>query len=88
MELVGTANEIRWTHLKRIEEKVVEDMMGSKLYFNVVDALEIAGGEVIVGAVDFAPHVVEDRELITGQNPSSDHPLAAKLVAALDRAQA
>ena len=28
---------------------------------------------------------VEDRELITGQNPRSDHPLAAKLVAALDR---
>ncbi|WP_249146533.1 hypothetical protein [Bradyrhizobium japonicum] len=32
------------------------------------------------------PYVVEDRELITGQNPRSDHPIAAKLIAALDRA--
>lgn len=77
----------RMTVFSNSEEKVVEEQMGSKLYFNVVDALEIAGGEVIVGAVDFAPHVVEDRELITGQNPGSDRPLAAKLVAALDRAQ-
>jgi putative intracellular protease/amidase len=36
--------------------------------------------------VDFSPHFVEDRELITGQNPRSDHPLAAKLVEALNRA--
>lgn len=51
-------------------------------------ALTAAGGEVSVGAVDFAPHVVIDRELITGQNPRSDHPIAAALVAALDRALA
>lgn len=25
LELVGTANEIRWTHLKQVEEKIVED---------------------------------------------------------------
>lgn len=51
-------------------------------------ALTAAGGEVCVGAVDFAPHVVIDRELITGQNPRSDHPIAAALVAALDRSLA
>jgi putative intracellular protease/amidase len=34
---------------------------------------------------DFAPNVVVDRELITGQNPSSDHHLAARMVEALDR---
>lgn len=69
------------------EEKVVEDhILHAKLYFNVVDALQAAGGTVITGAVDFEPHVVVDRELITGQNPRSDHPLAAKFVEALNRA--
>nr|WP_298685558.1 hypothetical protein [uncultured Dongia sp.] len=32
--------------------------------------------------------VIEDRQLITGQNPRSDHPIAAKFVGALDRATA
>jgi len=75
------------TVFSNTEEKVVEDkILHDKLYFNVADALEIAGGKVMTNPVDFAPNVVEDRELITGQNPKSDHPLAAKLVAALDRA--
>ena len=71
------------------EEKVVEDhILHAKLYFNVADALEIAGGEVITTTVNFEPNVIEDRELITGQNPHSDQPLAARLVAALDRSLA
>lgn len=79
----------KMTVFSNSEEKVVEDkVLNAKLYFNVADALTIAGGEVITTDIDFAPHVIEDRELITGQNPSSDHPLAAKLVAALDRATA
>jgi putative intracellular protease/amidase len=40
---------------------------------------------VITTPVDFEPHVVVDRELITGQNPRSDHPIAATFVKALDR---
>jgi putative intracellular protease/amidase len=68
------------------EEKPIEDnILHGKLYFTMPDALGMAGGEVSTGP-DFEPHVVEDRELITGQNPRSDHPIAAKLVAALDRA--
>jgi hypothetical protein len=43
-------------------------MLHAKLYFNIVDAPKIAGGDVI-----------------TDQNPHSDHPLAAKFVVALDR---
>ena len=31
------------------------------------------------------PYMVQDRNLITGQNPRSDHPIAATFVAALDR---
>jgi len=70
------------------EEKVVEDhILHAKLHFNMVDTLELAGGELVIAPVDFEPNVVEDRELITGQNPRSDQPLAAALVAALDRSR-
>jgi len=69
------------------EEKPIEEqILHGKLYFNMPDALRTAGGDVTTNPVDFSPHVVEDRELITGQNPRSDHPLAAKLVEALNRA--
>jgi putative intracellular protease/amidase len=77
----------KMTVFSNSEEKIVEDhVLQAKLYFSVVDALRMAGGEVSTTPVDFEPNVVEDRELITGQNPRSDHPLAAKFVAALDRA--
>jgi putative intracellular protease/amidase len=66
------------------EEKWVEkDILRAKMYFNMPYALETAGGEVINGSVDFEPQVITDRELITGQNPRSDHPIAAKLIEAL-----
>lgn len=58
------------------------DILHAKMYFNMPYALETAGGNVTIGSVDFEPHVIVDRELITGQNPRSDHPLAAKLVEA------
>ncbi len=68
------------------EEKPIEDnILHGKLYFNMPDALNTAGAKVTTGP-DFAPHVVVDRELITGQNPKSDHPIAAKLIEALDNA--
>jgi putative intracellular protease/amidase len=51
-------------------------------------ALKTAGADVTTTPVDFEPYVVEDRELITGQNPRSDHPIAAKFIAALDRKRA
>jgi len=66
------------------EEKWVEnDILHAKMYFNMPYALETAGGKVTTGSVDFEPNVVVDRELITGQNPRSDHPMAAKLIEAL-----
>jgi putative intracellular protease/amidase len=77
------------TVFSNTEEKVVEDhILHAKLYFNMVDTLALAGGNLTVSQVDFEPHVVEDRELITGQNPRSDHPIAKAFVAALDRATA
>ena len=79
----------KMTVFSNTEEKVVEDyILNAKLYFNVVDALQTAGGEVITTATDFEPHVIEDRELITGQNPRSDRPLAERFVAALNRSLA
>jgi putative intracellular protease/amidase len=70
------------------EKPIEENILHGKLYFTMPDALQMAGGSVSTNPVDFEPHVVEDRELITGQNPRSDHPIAAKLIAALDRATA
>src|SRR5262245_11226 len=66
------------------EEKWVEnEILHAKMYFNMPYALRTAGGEVTTGAVDFEPNVIVDRELITGQNPRSDHLIAAKLIEAL-----
>jgi len=67
------------------EEKWVEnDILHAKMYFNMPYALKTAGGEVTTGA-DFEPNVIVDRELITGQNPRSDHLIATKLIDALKR---
>lgn len=75
----------RMTVYSASEEKPIEDnVLHGKLYFHMPEALTTAGAEVTTGP-DFAPHVIEDREVITGQNPRSDHPIGAKLVAALDR---
>ncbi|QNK03944.1 type 1 glutamine amidotransferase domain-containing protein [Dyella telluris] len=68
------------------EEKYVEDqILHGKMYFTMPEALTAAGGMVVSGTVDFAPHVIEDRELITGQNPRSDQLLGATLLKALER---
>jgi putative intracellular protease/amidase len=71
------------------EEKWVEnEILHGKMYFNMPQALRAAGGDVTTTKVDFAPNVVVDRELITGQNPRSDHRIGEKLVEALDQAAA
>ena len=56
--------------------------MGGALYFDMEKALRAAGGDVSVTDTDFAANVVVDRELITGQNMASDHPVAAALIEA------
>jgi putative intracellular protease/amidase len=78
----------RMTVYSDSEERFVQDeIFQAKLQFGMEAALRIAGGNVIVSKVDRAPHVIEDRELITGQNPRSDHLLAQALTGALDRAR-
>jgi putative intracellular protease/amidase len=79
----------RLTVFSSSEERIAEEhLLGGKLYFHMPEALELAGAEVTTTPVDFAPYVVTDRELVTGQNPGSDHLLAAKLIELLDRATA
>ena len=76
----------KMTIFSNSEEKWVErDILHAKMYFHVVDAVKTAGGNVIATSVDFEPHVIVDRELITGQNPRSDHMIAEKLIQALQR---
>ncbi|WP_232495731.1 DJ-1/PfpI family protein [Novosphingobium kaempferiae] len=75
----------RMTVFSATEEKVVEDyILHAKMHFDMPTALGAAGGEVLTNPVDFEPNVIVDRELITGQNPRSDHPISARFVEALD----
>lgn len=75
---VFSASEENWAE---------ENVLGGKLFFDMPKALRLAGGEVTTTAENFAPNLIVDRELITGQNPASDHLIAAGLVEALDRAR-
>jgi putative intracellular protease/amidase len=79
----------RMTVFSNDEEHYAEEhyLGGGKVPFYVNDALKIAGGDVSISDKGiFRPLVVEDRELITGQNPPSDHEIGRRLVNALDRA--
>lgn len=76
----------RTTVFSTTEEQWAENnLFHAHLPFYMPDALRLAGAEVTTGAADWAPNVVIDRELITGQNMASDHPVAAALIEALDR---
>ena len=81
--------DYKMTIFSASEEKWVEkEILHGKMYFTMPQALRAAGGDVTVTQVDFEPHVIVDRELITGQNPRSDHLIGEKLVNALDEAVA
>jgi len=79
----------RMTIFSNNEERYVEEhlMDGGKIPFYVNDALKIGGGDVSISDKGtFQPFVIEDRELITGQNPPSDHEISKRFVKVLDRA--
>jgi putative intracellular protease/amidase len=79
----------RMTVFSNDQEHYAEEhlMGGGKVPFYVNDALKIAGGGVSISDKGiFQPFVTEDRELITGQNPPSDHEVGERFVKALDRA--
>lgn len=67
-----------------LEEKGVEDWLQGNIEFYMEDALRAAGANVSVGG-DSADYVVVDRNLVTGQNPFSDHQLAREMIKILDK---
>jgi putative intracellular protease/amidase len=77
----------RMTVFSDDEEKWAEKniLNGDEVVFYPADALEAAGGDVETKGV-FESHVVQDRELITGQNPFSDAEFAELLIETLGRA--
>lgn len=72
----------RMTIFSNEEEKMAEKEMNGELPYYVADALKLAGG-LVENAPAWSPLVLQDRELITGQNPASDHELATLVVKAL-----
>ena len=87
----GTANKIaagwpyagyRLTVFSSYEEAALEGMVGGKVLFNAADALAEAGAHVDRVAA-FHPNVVEDREVVSGQQPFSSEGLGDAFVAKL-----
>ncbi|MBU3077884.1 type 1 glutamine amidotransferase domain-containing protein [Sphingomonas quercus] len=72
----------KMTLLSTAEEMPKEEALGGKMPFYIEDVVRVAGAEVSVGP-PARPFVVVDRELITGQNPASDHELSDAVLAAL-----
>ena len=74
----------RMTIYSNEEEYGIEkDILKGYLQFYVADALKSAGGKVERSGENDKPLVIRDRELITGQNPASDHWIAEELIKAL-----
>ncbi|MDM3891137.1 type 1 glutamine amidotransferase domain-containing protein [Pseudomonas juntendi] len=75
----------RMTIFSDAEEKVFEDSLkGEKLRYYPAKAMAQAGGQMQF-ADAWQPKVVVDRELITGQNPFSDHALATEFIKSLNQ---
>lgn len=73
----------KMTIFSTAEEQVAEaSVLGGKVRFYPDAALIAAGGKVGVGK-PWAPNVVQDRELITAQNPGSDSQFAEMLLKAI-----
>ena len=74
----------RMTIFSDPEEQVFESSLeGERILFYPAKAMQAAGGNLSY-AKAWSPKVVVDRELITGQNPFSDHELAKALVSKLE----
>lgn len=71
------------TVFSNIEEHLAEHKMPAKLKFHIETALKQAGARMNVAWIPGSSKVVVDRELITGQNPFSDHELSKQFLAML-----
>ncbi|WP_199099329.1 type 1 glutamine amidotransferase domain-containing protein [Dyella sp. ASV21] len=61
----------RMTVFSNAEEELAKGQLGGEMTFYPQTALQKAGAQFSSESQAFAPHVVTDRELITGQNPAS-----------------
>jgi len=82
-------NGYRMTTFSTKEEKQEEpggsdNALGGFVRFYPDEALDFAGGHVLVRAQKWQSNVVKDRELITGQNPFSDKEFANVLLGAMN----
>jgi putative intracellular protease/amidase len=66
------------------EEPGQDNVLGGYLKMYPDEALDFAGGKVLVRAQKWQSNVVRDRELLTGQNPFSDKAFAKTLVEMLE----
>ncbi len=70
------------------EERLAEArLLSGRVRYYPTEALAQAGGRVVSGP-DRRSHTVQDRELITGQQPFSDEEFATVFLRALDKRQA
>ncbi|ELY7389900.1 type 1 glutamine amidotransferase domain-containing protein [Cronobacter universalis] len=72
----------RMTVISNAEEAIAKGLLpkGGAMKFYPQTALEQAGGKYSSNSEPFTPHIVTDRELITGQNPASATAVAQALL--------
>ncbi|EOW6514873.1 type 1 glutamine amidotransferase domain-containing protein [Cronobacter dublinensis] len=75
----------RMTVISNAEEEIAKGLLptGGAMKFYPQTALEQAGGKFSSNNEPFTPHIVTDRELITGQNPASASGVAQALLTRL-----
>jgi putative intracellular protease/amidase len=71
------------TVFSNIEERLAELKMPAHLQFHAESALKKAGAKMHCALIPMQSKVVQDRELLTGQNPFSDEELATQFLAML-----
>jgi len=64
----------------REEQQAKSLLQGGEMKFYPQTALELAGGRFSGNATPWTPHVVTDREVITGQNPASASQVATEIL--------
>jgi putative intracellular protease/amidase len=74
------------TGISNNEESMLK--LNEKLPYSIEDRFKELGGNYSKALIPFASHVVEDRELVTGDNPASAKDVAEKTVLKLKGVQA
>ena len=73
----------KMTAFSNVEERLAELKFSANLRFHLETALKRAGAEMHTAAIPWQSKVVQDRELLTGQNPFSDQQFTGDFLAML-----